>query len=176
MTVLEFMGKIESLNKDPATFLHAFLLNKLPANVRSMLANTEFKSMTELALSADKIIKAQKTKSTVNAVLSKANPKTEEAGEVDAIGKLLSKGRPFRILAKEAKFFTVLKAGKHDKVSIDRLKPAFMQQPSKTSDVIPEAGNSKHGVSTDVAVPGHHKYAKLICLYMLYQLIGIGIG
>ena len=93
MTVLEFVGKIESLNKDPATFLHAFLLNKLPSDVRSMLANTEFASMTELALAADKIIKAQKTKS-INKVESKVKfPEPEESGEIDAVGKFTGKGR-----------------------------------------------------------------------------------
>ena len=89
MTVLEFVGKIESLNKDPATFLHAFLLNKLPTDVRSMLANTEFASMTELALAADKIIKAQKTKAKVNEV-TRSEVKPE--GEVDAVAAR-TKGR-----------------------------------------------------------------------------------
>ena len=94
-TVLEFVGKIESLNKDPATFLHAFLLNKLPSDVRSMLANTEFGSMTELALAADKIIKAQKTKqqSAINKVETKDEARSDEMGEVDAVGKFSGKGR-----------------------------------------------------------------------------------
>ena len=91
MTVLEFVGKIESLNKDPATFLHAFLLNKLPTDVRSMLANTEFASMTELALAADKIIKAQKSKAKINEITKPVE--RVEPGEVDAIAGKAKGGR-----------------------------------------------------------------------------------
>ena len=89
-TVLEFVGKMESLNKDPATFMKAFLLNKLPSDVRAMISNTEFSSLTELAIAADKIIKAQKVKSqqTVN-VIDEASE-----GEVDSVQR--GRGPPKR--------------------------------------------------------------------------------
>ena len=85
-TVLEFVGKMESLNKDPATFMKAFLLNKLPSDVRGMLSNTEFSSLTELAIAADKVIKAQQVKKTVNVI--------ETEGEVDAVGRGPKNAKP----------------------------------------------------------------------------------
>ena len=80
-TVLEFVGKMQTLNKDPATFMRAFLLNKLPTDVRGMLSNTEFSSLEELAIAADNIIKSQKTQKTANVI--EASP----VGEIDAVGK-----------------------------------------------------------------------------------------
>ena len=65
---------------------------------------------------------------------------------------------PFKVLEKSDKFFTVLKGGKPDKIAIDRLKPAFMQQQTqKTDDVMPRAESSKYGVSTEPAVPGQKR-------------------
>ena len=51
---------------------------------------------------------------------------------------------PFRVLKRTAKYFEIEKGGKTDKVSIDRLKPAFTHQGgvNKTDDVTPRAGNS----------------------------------
>ena len=60
MTALEFAGKIETLNTDTATFLKAFFITKLPNEVRATLANTEFDNLTEMAIAADKVIKAKK--------------------------------------------------------------------------------------------------------------------
>ena len=49
-----------------------------------MLANTEFKSLEELAIAADKVIQAQKTRSkTANVV--ETRPEGDQ-GEVDAVG------------------------------------------------------------------------------------------
>ena len=81
MTVLEFVGKMESLNKDPATFMKAFLLNKLPADVRGTISNTEFSSLTDLAVAADKVIKAQKK----TAIVSQVEDRSEQEGEVEAV-------------------------------------------------------------------------------------------
>ena len=65
---------------------------------------------------------------------------------------------PFKVLENSDKFFTVLKGGKPDKISIDRLKPAFMQQQKQmSSDVMPKAGNSNDGVSKALAVPGQKR-------------------
>ena len=92
MTALEFVGKMESLNKDPATFMRAFFLNKLPADVRAMLSNTEFQSLTEMAISADKIMKAQRAapSKTANVIDDRI-----EAGEVDALaGKKFGGAKP----------------------------------------------------------------------------------
>ena len=88
MTALEFVGKMESLNKDPATFMKAFFLNKIPADVRAMLSNTEFSSLTEMAIAADKVMSAQKVSipKTAN-VIDNGNDQ-----EVDAIGKKFGGG------------------------------------------------------------------------------------
>ena len=79
MTATEFVAKIESLNRDPATFLRAFFINKLPAEVRGTLANTEFETLADLAEAADKVMKAKKK--TVNVI-----KETETEGEIDAVG------------------------------------------------------------------------------------------
>lgn len=81
MSVLDFVGQVQSLNKDPATFLKAFVLNKIPAGVRGTLANTEFNNLTDLAIAADKVLKA-KGKATVNNV---AEEEADDDLEVDAV-------------------------------------------------------------------------------------------
>ena len=43
--------------------------------------------------------------------------------------------------------------GKTDKITVDRLKPAFEQKQSKTSDVIPRAGSLNADIQSEVA-PG----------------------
>ena len=77
MTVLEFIGKVRVLNKDPATFLKAFVLNKIPASVRGTLANTEFQDLEEMAIAADKVLKAEQK--SVNAIHK------QEVEEIDAV-------------------------------------------------------------------------------------------
>ena len=84
MTVLDFVGKVRVLNKDPATFLKAFVLNKIPANVRGTLANTEFDSLEDLAVAADKVLKAEQK--TLN-VIRRAEEDVEEIDAVQRIGK-----------------------------------------------------------------------------------------
>ena len=91
MTATEFAAKIETLNRDPATFLKAFFINKLPADVRGVLANSEFTELSDLAEAADKVIKAQKK--TVN-VISFGRQDEPEA-EIDAIG-FRGRGGPSR--------------------------------------------------------------------------------
>ena len=51
---------------------------------------------------------------------------------------------PFRVVKRTAKYFEIEKSGKTDKVSIDRLKPAFTHQGGvdKTDDVTTRAGTS----------------------------------
>ena len=77
MTAAEFAAKIETLNKDPATFLKAFFINKLPADVRGVLANTEFDELSDLAEAADRVMKARKK--TVNVIQG------EPESEIDAV-------------------------------------------------------------------------------------------
>ena len=66
---------------------------------------------------------------------------------------------PYEVLSKSDKFFKISKNGKTDNVTIDRLKPAFLQQQTKTNDVIgEEAANSKHtGVRLEPVVPGQRR-------------------
>ena len=66
---------------------------------------------------------------------------------------------PYEVLSKSAKFFTVLKNGKPDTVSTDRLKPVFFQD--KTGDVIRQkekaaSSNDNNGVRNPV-VPGQQR-------------------
>ena len=56
----------------------------------------------------------------------------------------------FKVLEKTAKYFVIEKKGKTDKITVDRLKPAFSKQ-SKTSDVIIRAGSSKQDIQSEVA-------------------------
>ena len=86
MTASEFVSKIETLNKDPATFLRAFVLNKLPAEVRGMLANTEYDSLSDLAEAADRVMKAKKK--TVNVI----SHDRDEDGEIDYVGSRGGRG------------------------------------------------------------------------------------
>ena len=61
---------------------------------------------------------------------------------------------PFKILEKTAKYFVIERKGKPDKITVDHLKPAFVEQKqTKTSDVMIEAGNSKADIGSEVA-PG----------------------
>ena len=62
---------------------------------------------------------------------------------------------PYRVLSRSAKYFTIMKNGKPDNITVDRLKPAFAR---KTGDVIPRAGssNEKYGVREPVD-PGQRR-------------------
>ena len=98
MTVLEFVGKMQTLNKDPATFMRAFLLNKLPADVRGMLSNSSFASLEELAIAADNIIKSQKAQPQKTAYVVEecevdAVARTKPAGTKPKLGKTGGKTR-----------------------------------------------------------------------------------
>ena len=86
MTTAEFVAKIETLNKDPATFLRAFVINKLPADVRGVLANSEFTELSDLAEAADKVMKARKK--TVNVIYQ------EQESEIDAVSFRGRGGQP----------------------------------------------------------------------------------
>ena len=99
MTATEFAAKIESLNRDPATFLRAFFINKLPSEVRGTLANTDFDTLADLTEAADKVMKTKKK--TVNVI-----KEAETEGEINAVGtrggRFGSRGRGQRGSARPA--------------------------------------------------------------------------
>ena len=70
---------------------------------------------------------------------------------------------PYKVLSKEAKYFTVLKNGKPDNITIDRLKPAFLgQNENMTSDVIEDREKAPDSNETGVryeipVVPGQKR-------------------
>ena len=61
---------------------------------------------------------------------------------------------PFRVIDKSAKYFTIEKNGKTDRVSLDRLKPAFIFEDNNIAERVSERTVSKERESTKPRVFG----------------------
>ena len=87
MTPSQMWSKFQRLNKDPSTFVRAYLINMYPPEVRGALANMKFESNDEMAAAADRYIEnARKKPTEVNSV-EEQQVMEDSAGQVNAISR-----------------------------------------------------------------------------------------